>query len=63
MVKVVGEDTEMIKRTSCRKCAARLEYTLSEVRQSKHYDYTGDCDIVNHITCPKCGDEVCVKGY
>jgi len=63
MVKVVGEDPAQIKRITCRNCAAILEYTQSEVDSKIVRDYGGGTDTYHFITCPKCHNEVIVKGY
>ena len=65
MVKIVSEelDPEKVKKVSCGQCATRLEYTLREVQEGKHYDYGGGCDRIYWIVCPSCGHNVSVKGY
>lgn len=63
MVQIVGEDPAQIKRVTCKKCASILEYTLSEVKSRTSRDYTGCSDTTRFINCPKCGNEIIVKGY
>jgi RNase P subunit RPR2 len=63
MVKIIGTDENHIKRVSCKKCASKLEYVQSEVKSFTHYDYGGGSDECYYITCPKCDNNVYVKGY
>lgn len=58
MVRVLGEAPEMFKQTVCKHCAAKLEYTLSEVRQQTVKDYGGGSDLVKWIDCPRCTSKV-----
>ena len=60
MIKIVGADSEYIKRTSCRKCASIIEYTLDEVTERKETDYGGGVDIVKELICPCCHNKVTV---
>jgi len=61
MVAIVGKDLSRILRVTCSGCASILEYTKSETRQVKHYDYTGGCDIYCVINCPCCSKEINVS--
>lgn len=63
MPKVIGEASEMLKQTTCRKCAARLEYTEIEVSSKSYKDYGGGTCVVESITCPRCGNQVVIKEY
>lgn len=63
MIKIIGEDGQHVKQCSCKKCAAKLEYTLSEVQERKVSDYTGGVDIVGYLTCPRCSAEIFVSSY
>lgn len=63
MATVIGYDQSAKKRTTCRKCAAIIEYVQAEVQSEKHYDYTGDFDVVYFIVCPSCSNHATVKGY
>lgn len=58
MIKIIGEDGQHVKQCSCKNCAAKLEYTLSEIREKKVSDYTGDTEIVRYLACPRCGHEI-----
>lgn len=44
MVQIVGNDPQAVKRTTCRNCAAVLEYTPSEVKEYHGKDYSGGSD-------------------
>lgn len=63
MVKIIGEDPEVVKRATCHNCAARLEYTLSEVQEYRGTDYGGGPDGRKWINCPRCGREVVLKAW
>ena len=59
MVKVVGRDETVVKRITCRNCAAMLEYTPSEVRNLwTGKDYSGGSDGADGFNCRNCGNEV-----
>lgn len=60
MVKVIGIDTQYIKKVTCRNCASILEYTDSEVITKRYRDYLGDTDYVKIIKCPNCKTDVTV---
>lgn len=61
MVKIVGRDEAQVLHTSCRSCAARLEYTRGEVQSYTSHDYGGGSDTCYYITCPSCGSSVTVR--
>jgi RNase P subunit RPR2 len=61
MVNVVGKDTTVVKRVTCRNCASMLEYTPSETFTETHYDYGGGSDNYTKIICPSCGKKIIVK--
>lgn len=63
MVSIVGLDKRAVKRVTCRDCASKLEYTLSEVQTYTSHDYGGGSDTHHFIDCPKCSQHVDVKGY
>ena len=63
MVKVVGRDESAVKQTTCRICAAILEYVGAEVKNFTSYDYGGGSDIAYYVDCPQCHEKVYVKGY
>ena len=58
MAKVIGFDPKLLHTTKCRKCAAIIEYSKSELQEFVHHDYGGGHDIVTYIVCPNCGNEV-----
>lgn len=60
MVEIVGRDTKQVKQTSCRNCAARLEYTQSEVTEQHGTDISGTGYTQGSIKCPGCGAKVVV---
>lgn len=62
MVQVIGKDESKVYKVSCPNCASILQYTKSEVHSvKKNYDYLGDYDLVNCVTCPQCNYDVSVK--
>jgi len=51
------------RTTNCKNCDSQLRYMPSEVfTEKRNYDYLGDYDIVNVISCPACGKTTLVKG-
>ena len=62
-IKIIGEDKQKIKETSCRNCASRLEYTMADTTIEKRTDYTGCTDTYNILKCPKCGNKISVGYY
>ena len=60
-IRKVGQDDEMKKRVTCRKCSSILEYLPVDVEYSTSADYTGDYDTTASIKCPECGNTVYVK--
>lgn len=61
MPKVVGQDPSIARRVTCKNCGSIIEYFLYEVKRHRHsYDYLGDFEISNVITCPKCNKLVVV---
>ena len=63
MVKVVGEAPEAVKHATCSHCAAKLEYTKSEVREKHGTDYGGGPDGREWIVCPRCGHDVVLRAW
>lgn len=61
MVRVIGEAPEVLRQTNCRRCAAKLEYTIGEIKERVEKDYGGGTDVVYHIHCPRCFSEVVTK--
>lgn len=58
MIKIIGEDSQYVKHCSCKTCAAKLEYTLSELKTMTTKDYTGGSDTSYYINCPRCNAEI-----
>ena len=63
MVKVIGEAPEVVKQATCHHCAARLEYTQSEVKRHDGRDYSGGADGREWIDCPRCSNEVVLRSW
>lgn len=63
MVKVIGEDPQAVKQRSCRNCAAKLEYTLSDVQSRHGTDISGNPDGREWIVCPRCGSHVIIRSW
>lgn len=58
MVKVVAESPEAVKQATCLNCAARLEYTQSEVKRHDSVNVCGGLDTRKWLNCPRCGNDV-----
>lgn len=58
MAKVIGFNPKLMKQCTCRKCAAIIEYSLTEVVELKEFDYTGGYDLVKTLLCPNCGNSI-----
>lgn len=56
-VEVIGEDSTILKETSCKGCGARLRYGSKDVKRDYTTDYTGDHDYYRFVSCPRCGHE------
>ena len=63
MVTVVGHDPQAVKTVTCKECAAKLEYTLSEVKAYHGKDYSGGQDGHKWIDCPKCCNKVILESW
>lgn len=63
MVTVVGRDDSMVKRVTCRGCAAVLEYKQSEVKRRDGVDYSGGSDGAEWVDCPSCGDKAIIRSW
>lgn len=63
MPKLTGDDPEAIKYATCKQCAARLQYTLSEVQSRHGVDYSGGPDGREWIVCPRCGHDVVLRAW
>jgi len=55
MAKVVGRDESVVKRSTCKSCAAIIEYTPNEVISYWASDYGGGRDEYHKLICPNCG--------
>jgi RNase P subunit RPR2 len=53
MVVVVGKNERAVKRVTCYKCAAILEYTQNETTR-RSYSACGSLEHGLFITCPNC---------
>lgn len=62
-IKVIGEDTTKIKRTTCSNCSAILEYTLADTTIQTERDYTGCADTYRRLKCPRCNNKITVSMY
>lgn len=63
MIKLIGEDESIYKISTCRNCAAKLQYTQSEVKEYHRKDYSGGSDGKEWINCPRCGHEVVLRAW
>ena len=64
MPKIIGQDPQHLKKITCWKCAAVIEYTESEVRNLwSGTDYGGGADGADGFNCPNCGNEVHVRRW
>jgi hypothetical protein len=63
MAKVIGEALELVKHTTCKNCAARLEYVQAEVREHNGHDYTGGSEGYEYIKCPRCMKRVTLRAW
>lgn len=64
MPKVIGQDTGVYERITCRHCGAINEYTLSEVRTLWNgRDYSGGSDGAEGFNCGQCGCEVITERW
>lgn len=53
-VKVIGDDMSVIRRATCKTCAAILEYTNADTTVEYVKDYLGDSVLIRHLKCPRC---------
>jgi len=64
MAKVVGRDESVVKRITCRKCAAIVEYTPNEVRNLySGTDYGGGPAGADGFSCPGCGQNIITRSW
>ena len=60
-VVVIGKNNNLVRETSCRNCASRLEFVRNDVQNRTQRDYTGFADTFYFIRCPVCHSEVHVN--
>lgn len=64
MPKIIGQDTTVYKRSTCRKCGAINEYAPNEVRVLyKGKDYTGCTEVTEGFNCGQCNNEIITRSY
>lgn len=64
MPKVVGIDSSVFKRVTCRGCGSVIEYAPNEVRNLHNgTDYSGGSDGSDGFNCPNCGKEVATRSW
>lgn len=63
MATIVGKDSSIAKRCTCRHCAAIIEYLPLDVVQDWSTDYTGGRDEYSYVKCPGCNHQVTVSRY
>jgi RNase P subunit RPR2 len=62
-IKIIGTDTTVMKRCTCRKCATMLEYTMADTDTDYSTDYTGGREDYRFLICPNCSNKVIVPMY
>ena len=60
MVQVVGKDSSIAKRVTCRKCSNILEFLPVDIKEDYSSDYTGSKGYYKFISCT-CGNQVKVN--
>ncbi len=59
MAEVIGHNPEVGKKISCKGCGAVIRYYRNDIKEIKvNWDYLGDYDVVDAITCPQCKKHV-----
>lgn len=61
MAKVVGKDTAMLKRCTCKKCASIIDYEERELTEHSGKDYSGTGYTQYWLKCPECGYDIVVR--
>lgn len=61
MIKVIGENPDIVKKVTCSNCSSILEYLPVDVIESIHTDYSGCKDLYKFINCPACSKDVNVN--
>ena len=64
-VRVIDEtpDPSVVRKATCRRCGARLEFVPLDIQNGVDIDYTGDRGPYAFVRCPKCKSEVRVDKY
>lgn len=64
MPKVVGFNNVVVKSTTCRHCAAIIEYVPKDVVNLwSGTDYGGGSDGADGFKCPNCGNNVITRRW
>ncbi len=58
MAKVIGFEERAKRQITHSRCAAIVEYVLTEVQSYIQTDYTGGTERVEYIVCPNCGEKI-----
>ena len=61
MATVIGVDSSVAKRCTCKNCASIIEYLPIDVAKTYSTDYTGGRDYYSYIKCPKCANSIMVR--
>ena len=64
-VRVIDDapDPAVVRKATCGKCGARLEFVPIDIKDGFDSDYTGSRDPYAFVRCPKCKSEVRVNKY
>ena len=58
MIKVIEHG---VRKVTCKKCKAKLEYETEDIKEGKYYDDITDTHgTYLYIICPDCGSEIFV---
>lgn len=52
---------KVLKFVVCHECGVELSYVPKDVKEEKHYDYGGGCDMFYYIPCANCSEKVGVR--
>lgn len=61
MARILPPDPNDYRRTQCRECYVKVEYSPEEVTSNYVTDYGGDGDTIYCIPCPKCKHSIRVS--
>jgi RNase P subunit RPR2 len=61
MINIVGKDTSLIKRVTCKNCASILEYLPIDLKEKTNSDYDGGRYTIKCITCPSCYSQIVIS--